>query len=96
MKFRKQTRHFSGRFSPRAFSGVVGEEGFEFGVELGGEGFVVGDDEGGALDVADDVGHGEGFAGTGDAEESLVLDAFEEAVREFGDGGGLIAGGWVG
>lgn len=53
------------------FDAVFGEEFFEFVVELGGEGFVVGDHEGGFLDVLDDVCDGKGFAGAGDAQESL-------------------------
>ncbi len=55
------------------FDGVVGEEGFELMVELGGEGFVMREDEGGALQFFDDLGHGEGLAGAGDAEEDLIL-----------------------
>ena len=55
--------------------GVLGEEGFELVVELGGEGLVVREDEGGAVDLLDDLGHGEGLAGAGDAEQDLVLFA---------------------
>ena len=60
-------------------------------IELGGEGLVVGQDEGGAADGLDDLGHGEGFAGAGDAEEDLVLLALADAAREFSDGVFLIA-----
>ena len=63
--------------------GVVGEEGFELVVELGGEGLVVREDEGGALDLLDDLGHGEGLAGAGDAEQDLILFAGGEAGDEF-------------
>ena len=76
--------------------GVGGEEGFELVVELGGEGLVVREDEGGALDLLDDLGHGEGFAGAGDAEQDLILLAGGEAGDEFGDGAGLVALGLVG
>ena len=44
------------------FDGVVWEELFEFAVELGSEGFVVGHDEGGPSELLDDVGDGECFA----------------------------------
>ena len=74
---------------------VLGEELAELGIELGGEGFVVGEDEGGALDVLDEVGHGEGFAGAGHAEQSLLADAGVQAGGELGDGGWLVAGGLV-
>ena len=57
------------------FDGVVGEELFELVIELGGEGFVVREDEGGALELFDDLGHGEGLARAGDAEEDLVFFA---------------------
>ncbi len=77
------------------FDGVVGEELFEFGVELCGEGFVVGDDEGGAVECGDDVGDGEGFSGAGDAEEDVVaVLGVAEALDEGLDGLGLVACGW--
>ncbi len=76
--------------------GVVGEDFLEFFVKLGGEGFVVGDDEHGAAELGGDVGHGEGFSGAGDAHEDLVLFSFVEAFDEGVDGGGLVAGGFVG
>ena len=47
------------------------------------------EDEGGALRLVDDAGHGEGLAGAGDAEEDLVLLAGGEAGEEFCDGAGL-------
>ena len=78
------------------FDGVAGEELFELVVELGGEGLVVGEDEGGAVGLLDDLGHGEGLAGAGDAEEDLVLFAGGEAVDELVDGAGLVALGLVG
>ena len=59
--------------------GVVGEELLELVVELGGQGLVVGEDEGRAVELLDDLGHGEGFAGAGDAEQDLVLVAGVEA-----------------
>jgi hypothetical protein len=76
--------------------GVGGEEGFELVIELGGEGLVVREDEGGALDLLDNFGHGEGFAGAGDAEQDLVFVAGAEAGDELGDGAGLVALGFVG
>ena len=77
------------------FDGVVGEERLELVVELGGERLVVREDERGALDLFDDLRHGEGLAGAGDAEQDLVLLARGEAGDEFGDGAGLVALGLV-
>ncbi len=54
------------------------------------------EDEGGALELLDDLGHGEGFAGAGDAEEDLVFFAGVDAGDQLGDGSGLVALGFVG
>ena len=51
------------------------------------------DDERRALHAVDDVGHGEGLAAAGDAEERLVLIAAAQAVDQLVDGLGLVAGG---
>ena len=72
--------------------GVVGEEFAELGAELGREGFVVGEDEGRAVAVGDDVGHGERLAGAGDAEEGLPAHAPLDALGEAFDGLGLVTG----
>ena len=45
--------------------------------------------------MLDQLGHGEGFAGAGDAEQDLVLFAFQDAAEKLLDGGGLIAAGLV-
>ena len=50
----------------------------------------------GRLQLLDDLGHGEGLAGAGDAEQDLVFLAGVEAGDEFGDGAGLVALGLVG
>jgi len=75
---------------------VVGKELFELVVELSGKCFVVGEDERGTLQLFDYLGHAEGFAGTGDAEENLIFFAGVDAGDEFGDGSGLVALGFVG
>ena len=46
-----------------------------------------------ALQGLDDVGHGEGLARTGDAEQDAVAIAVAEAFEQVTDGLGLIAGG---
>ena len=51
----------------------------------------MGDDEGGAVYIGDDVGDSEGFAAPRDAEKDLVLVAPEEAFGELAYGLGLVA-----
>ena len=79
----------------KVFDGVVGEEALHFVVELGGEGLVRRQDQGGALGGLDDLGDGEGLAGAGDAEEDLIALGGADAGDEVADGGGLVAGGLV-
>ncbi len=71
--------------------GVAGEERFEFVIELRGQRLVVGQDQRRAARFLDHLGHGEGFAGAGDAQQHLVLFAVEQAAEKLIDGGGLIA-----
>ncbi len=40
----------------------MGEKAFEFGIKLRRQGFVMGKDEGGALNLLDDLRHGKSFA----------------------------------
>jgi len=74
--------------------GVVGEEGPEFVVELGGQRLVVGDDEGGALHALDDIGHGEGLPRTGDPQEDLVRRTILIPLHEALNRPGLIPPGY--
>jgi hypothetical protein len=52
---------------------LLGKKIFELVIELGSQSLVVREDEGGAVQLFDDLGHGEGLAGAGDAEEDLVF-----------------------
>ena len=70
---------------------VVGEEALELAVELGGQRLVGGEDQGRALGRLDHLGHGEGLAGAGDAEQHLVALVLADARHQLGDGGGLVA-----
>ncbi len=74
---------------------VVREEGLELAVELGREGLVVRDDEGGTLYGLDDLGHRVGLARAGDALEGLPFEAFLDAASEQLDSLGLVSGGLV-
>ena len=60
----------------KIFDRVFREVTLELPVELRGKGLVGGDDQGGPLHLGDDMGHGEGFSGTRNAEEGLFADAF--------------------
>ncbi len=75
--------------------GVVGKELLELAVELGGQGLVVGEHQGGALHRGHHVGHGEGLAAAGDPEQDLVGVAALDACGQLGDGLGLVAAGLV-
>ena len=77
------------------FDGVLREEAAEFVEELRGERLVVRQDHGRAVLRLDDLGHGEGLAGAGDAEQDLVLFAGRDTADELVDGFGLIAAGLV-
>ena len=69
----------------------VREEALELGAELGRQGLVVGQDQRGLLNLLDDLGHGVGFAGAGDAQQDLELVAPEDAFAELFYGLGLVA-----
>ena len=61
---------------------VVGEKGLELAVQLSRQGFVVAQNQGGALGLGDDVRHGERFSRTGDPEQNLVFVAFVHAFHQ--------------
>ena len=75
--------------------GIVGEEPLHLLVELGGQRLVVAQDEGGALMLLDDVGHGEGLARAGDAQQHLRPVAPTDALGQLAYGLGLIARGLI-
>ena len=74
---------------------VVGEELLELGAQLGRQSLVVGQHQGGALDLLDDLGHGKGLAGAGDAQQHLLLQSVLDALRQSCNGLRLVAGGLV-
>ncbi len=70
---------------------VVGEERLELLVELGGQGLVVGEDEGGPVHAGEDGGDGEGLAAARDPEQDLVLVPAQEPGRQLVDRPRLVA-----
>ena len=77
------------------FHRVVGEELLELLAKLSGQDLVVGQHQGGPLDGLDDLGHGVGLAGAGDAQQDLLPEAVLDALSQLGNGLGLVAGGGV-
>ena len=71
---------------------VVREEFLELAIELRGQRLVGGEDQRRALRLLDHLGHGEGLARAGDAEQHLGAVAVADAVDEVVDGGRLVAG----
>ena len=74
---------------------VLREELLELAVELGRERLVGRQDQGGALGRLDDLGHGEGLARPGDAQQHLVAFVGVDARHQLRDGGDLVAGGGI-
>ena len=72
--------------------GVVGEEAPELLVELRRQRLVVGHDQRRPVHPGDDLGHGEGLARAGDAEQRLMAIAAFESGDQLGHGVHLIAG----
>ena len=71
---------------------VLGKERFELAVELGGEGLVVAEDEGGAVELGDDVGHREGLPGAGHAHECSRSIPLADRRYDLPDGLRLVPG----
>ena len=70
---------------------VLREEAAELLEELRGQGLVVRHHQRRPVQLGDHLGHGERLAGTGDAEQDLVLVAARQPVNELGDGMDLVA-----
>ena len=77
----------------KVFNSIVGEEALELAVKLGRKCLVVRENDGGPLGLLDHLGHGEGLARTGDAEQHLILFVAGEALHQLLDGRGLVASG---
>ena len=76
----------------KIFHRVFREKFFELAVELACKSFVVGYNQCGLIQGGDDVGHGEGLAGTCYPQQSLELVAFLEAFDQGLYGCGLVSG----
>ena len=74
----------------KVFDGVVGKQFLEFTIQLRSQGLVVSQYQGWPLHLCHHVGHGEGFAGTGHAQQYLMGIPPPQAVHQFGNGLRLI------
>ena len=71
------------------------EETLELVIELGRQGFVVRQDERRPVGLLDDLGHREGLARTGNAQQHQVLFSGGKALHQLLNGTGLVAFGLV-
>ena len=75
--------------------GVVWKKFPKFRRKLRRKSFIVGNDQSRSVEFLDDVGHGEGFAGAGYAQQHLIVHPLPDAFGEPFDGLGLISRGLV-
>ena len=71
---------------------VLGQQLAELGVQLRGQRLVMGQHQRRPLQLLDDMGHHEGLAGAGGAEQRLMLLAAAQPVDELRDRLRLVAG----
>jgi hypothetical protein len=76
--------------------GIVGKERLQLPVELGRKGLVVAHDQRGPPVTGDDMGHGEGLAGSRGPQQDLESISPGKTLAELGDGPGLVPLGLVG
>ena len=76
----------------KVFHRIVGKELLELRAQLRGQGFVVGQDKGGTLDLLNDLSHGKGFAGAGDTEQRLFAIAAFDPLHQLVNRLRLVAG----
>ncbi len=62
---------------------IIWEKGFHLSIKLSRQSFVMCQDKGRALQIFDDLGHGEGFTRTGNAQQNLVFFKSLYAANQF-------------
>ena len=70
---------------------VIGEKVFKLTVKLRGESFVMAQNQGGFLDLLNDIGHSEGLARASDTEQCLCGGTVANALNKLFNGLRLIA-----
>src|SRR5450830_2123742 len=70
---------------------VLGEEGLELAVQLGGKRLVVAQDKDRAIELLDDIRHRKRLAGAGDADQRLEAVALLDPGDQLGDGLRLVS-----
>ena len=74
------------------FHGIFREKLLELAAELGSQGLVVGQDQGGTIEPGDDICHGEGLARAGNTQQHLLIQAVFQAHHQIVDGLRLVPG----
>ena len=77
------------------FHGVFREKLPKFAAKLGCQRLVVGQHQGGPVQLFNHRGHGEGLAGAGDAQQGLLMQPPVDTVDQRLDGLRLVAGGLI-
>ncbi len=72
---------------------IIGEKFPKLIAQLGGQGFVMGDNQCGALYPLYNIGHGKGLARTGNTQQRLVFVVLIKPVNQFIYGRRLVTGG---
>ena len=75
----------------KIFYGVFGKKPFEFGIKLGRERLIRGQDNGWTLGLFDHLGHGKGLAGASSPQQHLIMVAGLNAGRQLFDRPWLVA-----
>ena len=60
---------------------IIGKKGFKLLVELGGQGFVVGNHQRGPLHLLNHIGHRKGLARTGNPQQHLRFSPLQIALQ---------------
>ena len=77
------------------FHRVVGEKFLKLGAQLGGQSLVMGQYQGGTLDLLDDLGHGEGLARAGHSQQGLLVQPHLDPLGQSLNGLRLVAAGGI-
>jgi len=75
--------------------GISGEKALELPVQLGRQGLVVGDDQGGTLNRLDELSNGKCLTRPGDAEQYLLWEIGLHSLHQPGNGPWLVSPGRI-
>ena len=75
----------------KIFHRIIGEKSAHLGADLTGQGFVWFQNQCGAVALCNDIGHRKGFAGAGNAQQSLTFIPCFQALHQRFNSLGLVA-----